>query len=33
MDFPLVQVALNSKGKITNEMMAYINSGYKFFRS
>lgn len=26
MDVPLVQEALNSKGKITNEMMAYINS-------
>ena len=26
MDVPLVQKALNSKGKITNEMMAYINS-------
>ncbi len=26
LDVPLVQEALNSKGKITNEMMAYINS-------
>ena len=26
LDVPLVQKALNSKGKITNEMMAYINS-------